>query len=82
MSRHRLSEVYVITQRHSDGYRFDTSVPEEVFTTRVEADTAAEASNKTLPATVGKDLFFVETLDDRLDTIRDECRCEGSIRPL
>lgn len=75
-----ISEVFVVTYRHTDGYSFDTGVPDELFTTRDEADTAAAAHNelaKKLTFWDGKDRLFVETLADRLETIRNECRCEG-----
>jgi hypothetical protein len=80
MSKHSTSELFVVTYRHTDGYSYDTGAPDEVFTTREEADAMCAAANeasKKLTFADGKFLFFVETLADRLYTIRDECRNEG-----
>ena len=73
-------DVFVITYRQTDCYSFDTGLPDEVFTIRAEADMVAAENNestKKLTLSDGTDRFFVQTLADRIETIRDECRSEG-----
>jgi hypothetical protein len=82
MTRIALEDLFVVVYPHTDGYSHDTGTPDEVFSTREEAQVLADESNEhivksdALFARSGKK-FYVESLSDRLQIIKDECRLEG-----
>lgn len=81
MPRYNLSELYVVTYRSSRSYDFDTGTPDEIFSTREEAEAQATRLNGNIPLSPAYGIrYVVETLDERLDTIRSECRNEGESR--
>jgi hypothetical protein len=84
MARIAVGDLYVVVFPHIDGYSHDTGTPEEVFPTCEEAQTYADECNEHLAKEkyvftalrAGKQ-YYVESLYDRLQTIKDECRREG-----
>jgi hypothetical protein len=82
MARIALQDMFVVTYRHTDGYSFDTGTPDEVFSTREEAQTYADECNELTKSSKlafmrTNQNFYVEPLSDRLQTIKDECVREG-----
>jgi hypothetical protein len=86
MARIALEDLYVATYPNTIGYTYDTGLPDEVFPTREEAQTYADECNDAVKSNpvlleygTGTLLakYFVETLADRLQRVKDECRSEG-----
>ena len=73
------SELWVVYYVHTDPYSFDTDVPDQVYTSREEAQKACDELNS-LPKTFSWERecpYAVDTLCDRIETVRDESRREG-----
>lgn len=65
-------ELWVVVYRSKSTYSLDTSMPEQVFTTRASADAYCESlSDQQLS-------FYVTTLSDRLYDLRDNLRESGA----
>jgi len=73
------SELWVVVNSHNDPYSFDTEMPDTVYLKREEAETACEELNS-MPRTFSwerENPYVVESLYDRMLTIREESRREG-----
>ena len=74
------SELWVVSWIHRDPYSFDTSMPDEVYLSKEEANKACDELNR-MPKTFSWETeavrYSVETLYDRMETLRDESRREG-----
>lgn len=76
----KTSEVYVVVNNSNrGGYgSFDTSEPDEIYTTRKEAQDYADTLN-TKPARFGiKSDYIVSSLSDRIYEVKSACREEGA----
>ena len=73
------SELWVVVYIHTDPYSFDTGMPDTVYLKRDEALAACHELNS-MPKTFSwerENPYSVESLYDRMLTIRDESRREG-----
>lgn len=66
-------ELWVVVYRYKSPYGLDTSMPEEVFTTRESADAHCESLSDGQTNS-----FYVTTLSERLDDLRDNLRESGA----
>lgn len=74
MPKFSLNDLYVAVAPHTDSHSFDTSTPDEVFTSRDEAQAFVNGINAEFERTGGltKDVrYFVEPLSDRITAIKD-----------
>jgi len=73
-------QLWVVVYRSQDAYSIDTSMPEEVFTTQVSADVFCAELNSRPPMVSWEkpNPFYVTTLSDRLDDLRDNLRESGA----
>ena len=79
MARISISDLYVVQFPHTDGYSFDTGTPDDVYTSREEAQAFADELNESPKPTFARcdKSYYVECLYDRFQTVKDECRREG-----
>lgn len=73
------SELWVVVYIHTDPYSFDTGMPDSVYLKREEALAACEELNS-MPPTFSWERanpYRVESLYDRMLTLREESRREG-----
>jgi hypothetical protein len=73
------SELWVVVYIHTDPYSFDTGMPDTVYLKREEAEAACCELNS-MPKTFSwerENPYSVESLYDRMLTIREESRREG-----
>jgi len=73
-------QLWVVVYRSQDMYSIDTSMPEEVFTTQDSADAFCAELNSRPPTFSWEkpNPFYVTTLSDRLDDLRDNLRLSGA----
>ena len=80
MARFSAWELWVVVYPHTGGYSYDTQAPDEVFSDRAEAEAHAAELNAHAEPFLGVTLkeWRVESLGDRVDTVRWACRDEGA----
>ena len=73
-------QLWVVVYRSQDAYSIDTSMPEEVFTTQVSADAFCAELNSVPPRCSWEKPcpWYVTTLSERLDDLRDNLRESGA----
>jgi len=81
MAKFATSDLFVVLFPHTDGYSYDTGSPDEVFTSKEEAqayadDLSDQMDQLSRSLAKGK-RHYVVSLDDRIDEIKDNARSEG-----